>query len=182
MIYYFTPYSLEKKLLQAIDHYFTLIKDEDWACFMDGDTAFLRSDWGHRIQEYIEMYPDTGMFTCYASRCHYAAQTRKGTDIQSDSIIYHKKQADKIHQELEGLIKVVDRKIAGHLFIIKKSTWKLIRDQVFKSAAKKQILGVDTKISNAILSRGMKIRLMRGIYIFHYMRLKEGAGYKEHLQ
>lgn len=46
----------------------------------------------------------------------------------------------------------------------------------------KTILGVDTKISRAVLSAGMKIRLMRGIYILHYLRLKEGYDYKKHLQ
>jgi GT2 family glycosyltransferase len=182
MIYYFTPYSTEKKLLKAIDQYMALIHDNDWACLMDGDTAFLRSDFGVRIKEYIEKYPDTGLFTFYASRCHYACQVRKGTDMMSDSILYHKQRADEVHNTLHLEVKTIDRRIAGHLMIIQKSTWNKIRPQVFRTAKDKEILGVDTKISNAIISKGMKIRLMRGIYIFHYLRMAEGFGYKEHFK
>lgn len=182
MIYYFIPYALDKKLVHAIDAYMKIIDYNDWACIMDGDTAFLRSDFGREIENYVQMYPDTGMFTCYASRCHYIEQVRRGTDMQSDSILYHKKQADAIHKELQGKVKIIERKIAGHMMIIKKTTWLQIREQVLTSAKRKSILGVDTKISNAILAKGLKIRLMRGIYLFHYMRLMEGAGYKGHLK
>lgn len=76
----------------------------------------------------------------------------------------------------------MNRRIAGHMIVIKKSTWLLIRDEVAATASDKKILGVDTKISNAILSRNMKIRLMRGIYIFHYLRMAEGYNSKIHLE
>ena len=182
MIYYFTPYSLEKKLLQAIDDCMSLIENEDWACLMDGDIMFLRSDFGREIQQYVNNYPDTGLFTCYASRCHYSCQVRKGTDMQSVNILYHKEQADKAHDELQGKVKPISQRVAGHLMLIKKSTWLQIRSKVFSRAAKKQILGVDTKISNAIMQAGLPILLMRGIYVLHYLRLKDGFGYKAHLK
>lgn len=182
MIYYFIPYDTNKKLLRAIDRYMSLIEDDDWACLMDGDTAFLRSDFGHRIQEYVDKYPDTGMFTCYASRCHYSMQVRKGTDMNADSILYHKRQADKAHRELHPQTKVIRQRTAGHMMLIKKSTWKRIRRLVYKRAGKKDILGVDTKISTAVLSIGLRIRLMRGIYIFHYMRFFEGFSNKNHFK
>lgn len=182
MIWFFTPYSFEKKLLEAYDRYMSLIpSDDDWVCLMDGDTAFLRSDFGVAIKDYISASPDAGMFTCYASRCHYQVQTRRGTEMDNPSLAYHKRQADKIYKELHPQVKTVNRRIAGHLMVIRKGVWLEIRDKVFKTAADKNILGVDTKISRAILETGRDILLMRGIYILHYLRLNEGFNSKEHL-
>lgn len=156
--------------------------NKDWAVLMDGDTAFLRSDFGHQIQRYIDKFADTGLFTCYASRCHYKIQTRRGTDINSDSILYHRRQAETMFNTLDGQVKEIDRRIAGHLMVIRKGTWLKIRKEVKLNTMDKHILGVDTKISNAILRNGLKIRLMRGLYIFHYLRLMEGLNSTKHLK
>ena len=66
--------------------------------------------------------------------------------------------------------------------VIKRSTWTLIREQVFSLAASKHILGVDTKISKAILKNNLRIILMKELYLFHYLRLKEGFNSDQHLQ
>jgi hypothetical protein len=90
-IWFFTPYAHDKKFLDAIDRYFDLVTDpNDWVVIMDGDTAFLRSDFGDVIKRYIDEYPMTGLFTCYASRCHYSCQVPEGSDMGNDSILYHK--------------------------------------------------------------------------------------------
>lgn len=183
MIWYFTPYALDKKFLSEIDRYFTIVPHaDDWVVLMDGDTAFLRSDFGQVIDRYTRQYPDTGLFTCYASRCHYQCQVPKIGNMASDSILFHKQIADSCSGAHAGKVKELDRRIAGHLMVIRKSTWMRIRSEVFKTAADKTILGVDTKISNVLLKAGLKIRLMRELYLFHYLRMAEGFGYKKHLK
>jgi len=184
MIWFFQPYAFNKRLFEAYDAYMDIVANpNDWVCFTDGDTAFLISNWGHQVKTYIEKFPDTGLFTSYASRCHYSVQVRKGTEMDNTDILYHRRQADTVYRQLNGKVKEIDRRIAGHLMLIQKKTWMQIRDEVATKVLQqnKQILGVDTKISNAILNAGLKIRLMRGMYIFHYMRLAEGAGNKSHL-
>lgn len=176
-----SAYALDKNYFAAIDEEMARLQPHEWGVIMDLDTMPLLPDFGHQIQAYIDKYPDTGMFTCYASRCHYACQVRKGTDMDSADILYHKKMADKCHRELHLKVKDLNRRIAGHLMIIKKSTWLQIRDRVKKNTAGKKILGVDTKISYAILSLNLKIRLMRGVYIFHFLRLHKDFGYINHL-
>jgi GT2 family glycosyltransferase len=182
MLYFFTPYSFEKKLFEAFDHYFGLVGDEDWICLTDGDTAFLRSDFGIKIKEYIDKYPETGMFTCYASRCHYDIQMLPGYNCEEPSILFHKAMADACDLTYHGQIVEINRRIAGHLMLINKKTWLRIRGWVAQRVVSKNILGVDTKISYAILNAGLKIRLMKGIYIFHYLRMAEGLDYKKHLE
>ncbi|HZK95475.1 MAG TPA: hypothetical protein VFC67_14800 [Prolixibacteraceae bacterium] len=182
MIWFFTPYAHDKKFLDAIDRHFSLIANpNDWVVIMDGDTAFLKSDFGEVIKRYTEQYPETGLFTCYASRCHYGCQVPTGANMESDSIIYHKTMANIQSALFRGQVADLDRKIAGHLMVIRKSTWTRIRSEVYLKAVAKYILGVDTKISNAILASGLKIRLMKELYIFHYLRLTEGFDYTKHL-
>lgn len=182
MIYFFTPYSFEKKLFQAYDDYMNLLPgEEDWACFLDGDTFFFENNFGHQIQDYIDKYPDTGMFTCYSSRCSYNYMVPKGANQNSDSLMYHRVKSREIYAQLHGHVTEINAHIAGHLICIKKSTWQLIRPEMVRVCDGANILGVDTQISNQLLGHGLKIRLMRGIYLFHYYRFAEGKTNKAHL-
>ena len=158
-----------------------LLKTDDWAVLMDGDVSFLHSTFGHQIQRHIMTHPSTGLFTCYASRCHYKVQVPKGVDMENDSIRYHKQIADHLAYEFLQESIQVERRIAGHLMVIRKSTWDRIRPIVKIKAAEKDILGVDTKISNAILQVGMNIVIMKDVYVLHYCRLIEGFDYTKHI-
>lgn len=123
MLWFFSPYSQTRHLAEAWDQYMALVANPaDWVCMMDGDTMFLLPGWGHKIQKYIDRYPDTGIFTCYASRCHYQPQIRQGTETENTDLLYHRNQAERIDAELDGQVKLIDSKIAGHLMVMKKST------------------------------------------------------------
>ncbi len=183
MIWFFTPYAHDKKLLDAIDRCFNLVPNpNDWVVLMDGDTAFLRSDFGHVIKRYTDSFPETGLFTCYASRCHYQSQVPAGTNMDCDSILYHRQMANYQAENFKGQVLDLNCRIAGHLMVIRKSTWLRLRGDVYSKAINKFILGVDTKISYAIFDAGLTIRLMRELYIFHYLRLAEGFDYDKHLK
>lgn len=181
MIYFFTPYSLNKKLFEAYDACMALIKEEDWACFLDGDTLFFENNFGHQIQEYINRYPDAGLFTCYSSRCAYSYMVPSGTNQESDSIVYHRNRSKAIYEKNHLQVVEINDHIAGHLMCMKKSTWMLIRPDLLRVTDGANLLGVDTQISNQLRGHGLKILLMRGIYLMHYYRLVEGKKYKDHL-
>lgn len=115
-----SPYSFSKSLFEAYDEIFNLVNNDDWVCFKDVDVAFFEmSDVGHLIQDYIEKYPETGMFTCYATRCHYAYQTRKGVNSESNSITYLAEEIIK-NRKLHPQIKRINTKIAGHVIVMQK--------------------------------------------------------------
>lgn len=175
MIWFFTPYSFEKKMFQAWDQYMNLIADpEDWICMMDGDVLFLLSDFGHQMQQYIEAFPGTGIFTCYASRAHRQEYIRKGSDLNNPSILYHYEQAAKCRQDLHLKVKPLEKPCLGHLMLIQKKTWLLIRDRVQELTKDHKILGVDVRISRAVSELTLPILLMRGIYVLHFFRMKYG--------
>jgi GT2 family glycosyltransferase len=181
MIYFFTPYSFNLKLLDAIASCMNLLQTDDWAVLMDGDAMFLQPDFGHQIQRHIEANPDAGLFTCYASRCHYSIQVPPGVDMENDSIRYHKLVSNNLSINSAGKVKEINRHVAGHLMVIRKSTWSRILPTVQRTAADKKVLGVDTKISKAVLAAGLKILLMEDMYLLHYCRLQEGFDYTDHL-
>lgn len=170
-----TPYSHNGKLMDAYTDIFGMVGDNDWVCFMDGDVAFLEmSDFGHLLGDYIEKYPETGLFTCYASRCHYEPQTRKGVDREQDSIKYYAQQSVQVRQQLHPQVKLMNRRVAGHLLMMQKKVWLEIYPVLEHRAARKQILGFDTQLSYSVLDHGYDIRVMRGILVFHYLRFLTG--------
>jgi hypothetical protein len=182
MIYFFTPYSLEKKLFEAYDRYMALLPSEDdWACFLDGDTLFFESNFGHQVQEYVDKYPATGMFVSYASRSAYPYMVPAETDQKSDSITYHRSVSSSCYFHLHGHVTRIENHVSGHLMCIRKGTWLEIRQEVGRRCEANNLLGVDTQITNTMLGSGKTILLMRGIYLFHYYRLAEGKASKKHL-
>ena len=171
MIWFFTPYSFSKKLFEAYDQYMDLVKDpEDWACICDGDMAFMLSDFGHHLQEYIDAYPNTGLFVCYASRSPYGHQMKPGINYESDSIKYVYQNTCKIYQEDHLTVIEQNRRIAAPLLLIKKSIWIKYKDKISEHASMANIQAVDTAISDVLQRNKEKVLLMAGIQVYHYFR------------
>lgn len=171
MIWFFTPYSFEKKLFEAYDNYMGLIKDpDDWGCLMDGDMAFLMSDFGNQIQAYIDKYPNTGLFISYASRSPYGHQMIPGTDCESDSIRYIYENTLKA-RETDDLKVVRQTSLScGPILIIKKITWDKYRQHIKEQSANANIQSIDTAISNILTKNGETTLLMAGLQVYHYFR------------
>jgi hypothetical protein len=175
LIYFSTPYSFKKKLLEAIDQEFSRVpRPTDWLVIMDGDIMFFSSNFGDIIWQYIEEYPNTGLFTCYASRCHYKWQLPDIAQPNNPDILVHQKIATTLLENNHLSVETIKSRIAGHLMVIQKKTWMQIFPTVRAAATQKNILGVDTKISNAVLSLRKEILLMKGVYVLHYLRMATG--------
>lgn len=183
MIWFFTPYSFEKKLFDAWDNYMNLVSDpEDWVCMMDGDVLFFHADFGHQLQRYIDRYPDTGMFTCYASRSGTPWMLPQDQIMGNADILLHKKKANYFRENFDLQAEELDRRATGHLLLMQKKTWLEIRGPVGEKTKEKNILGIDTAISLHLLETGRKIRLMKSVYVLHYYRFLEGKKYKKHIE
>lgn len=182
MIHFVIPYSFEQRLFDAYNQEFNrLASPDDWLVICDGDVAFLNANFGHQIKDYIDMYPDTGLFTCYASRSHYKYMIPKDGNDQSPDIIFHKKVANAHAQNLHLAVKPIDGNITGHIMVIKKATWLKIRNKVAARTRFETIEAIDTAIGKVLHELNLPILLMRGIYVFHYCRLAEGYKFRAHL-
>lgn len=171
MIWFFTPYSFKKKLFEAYDGYMQLITDEnDWGCLMDGDMAFLQSDFGNELQEYIDKYPGTGLFICYSSRNPYGHQMKPGLNPESDSIKYI--YSNTVKMRTDDHLKVVKqtKRVAGPLLLIKKATWTKYRAEIEKMTENANIQAIDSAISDVLSKHGETTLLMAGVQVYHYFR------------
>ncbi|MEI7424185.1 MAG: hypothetical protein WCK18_18930 [Prolixibacteraceae bacterium] len=182
MIYFFTPYAFNRKLFDAWDQYMELVPDpQDWVCMMDGDIAFFRNDFGHHIEKYTQKYPDVSIFSCYASRSGTPWMMPTNHQFDSRNIIVHRKLAEDcaINHKLE--LEVLNRRVTGHMMLMRKSTWVQFRDKIKEASASRDLYGIDTIICKQVLLGGGSICLMKGIYVFHYYRHMEGSNNKSHL-
>jgi hypothetical protein len=171
MIWFFTPYSFEKKLFEAYNRYMKLIpKPNDWGCLMDGDMAFLMSDFGAQIQEYIDKYPETGMFISYASRSPYMYQVPPDVNHNSDSIRYVFENTLKMREGNHLKVIEQNRLSCGPILLIKKATWDKYASEIEEYAQCSNIQAVDTAISAVLTKHGEKTLLMAGMQVYHYYR------------
>lgn len=178
MIWYFTPYSIQKDFGKAYNEYANLVTNpEDWICFVDGDSQFLTSNFGHQIEEYVSVYPDTGIFTCYTNRVGNLEQCYNNRINEDSNILNHKRIALQLQKEKRLHVKELTKPISGMLMVIRKSVW----DKINGSPEEKGILGIDNHISQRVLNEGLKIRLMEAVYLFHFYRLDTGVHNKGHL-
>ena len=173
MLWFFVPYSQDKKMFEAWDRLMNLVANpNDWVCMMDGDVMFLLSDFGHQIQEYIDRYPDTGLFTCYASRTGNKDQRLEEEMSENPDIVFHRIRAEYCRDHFKLRVKDIF-KAYGHLLCIKKSTWTAIRPRVKELTRASNLFDTDTAVSAGVRKAGMKIRVMESVYVLHYYRLKD---------
>lgn len=177
MIHYSSPFDLSGNIGKAYNYEMSrLPNDDDWMCFTDADTCFLTSNYGRQLQIIVDMYPNTGMFTCLTNRVGQVRQCYEHKISDNPDIRFHRKIALELANTRPYEVEDLGIAISGHMMLIKKATWNA------NKFSEEGILGVDNKISRKLLMKGYKILLMRGVYIFHYYRFNEDVRQKTHLK
>jgi GT2 family glycosyltransferase len=177
MIHYTSPYSIEKDIGKAYNQAMKHLNQDDWMCFTDADLMFLTSDYGHQIQDIVNLYPDTGLFTCLTNRIGNREQQYNNFINEDPNILNHRRIALQLQREKRTQVIETKIVISGMLFLIKKSTW----DKIYGAPEGKGLLTVDNHIAKRVLQIGMKIRIMQGVYVFHFYRLDTNKDNVSHL-
>lgn len=177
MIWFFKPYSFEKRLAQAYNQYCEIVPDGDWVCLMDGDSMFLENNFGHIAQEYIDLYPECKLFVPVTNRVGKRSHCFQKERSKNPDIKYHREISRAIcdTREIKDMSHV--RYPSMPCFLFRKETWA----QVGGFRDNGQIMGTDVDFSKKVLELGPCYR-MNGLYLFHYYRLCEGINSKAHLQ
>jgi GT2 family glycosyltransferase len=181
MIYYSVPYSTDKNLGKYYNDFMKLLPNEDdYACFVDGDTIFTTANYGHIIEQVVKENPEVGCFTCYTNRIGCKWQILPGVDTDTNDIKYHRDLGRNI-QTIFGTIceDVTNVKkgevMSGLLILLKKSTW--IKIGGFKEDG---MLGIDNDLHWKLQKYNEKIYIMKGIYLYHWYRWPNPKN-KDHL-
>jgi len=177
-IYGFIPFSHERNYGKAYNNYCRLVPNsDDWIFVTDGDMMFLTPDYEIQLKELIQKYPDTGMFTCLNNRAGTPPQIFGGKCSEDGDIRKHRKIAIQCQATARLQVENTIRSMSGYFMMFKKSTW----EKVHFREVDKMILGVDTNFCHDLLANGFNIKIAKGVYVFHYYRLLEGANYRNHL-
>jgi len=177
MIRYIIPYNTDKNIGQSYNESFKGLEDNDYVCFCDGDTLFLDSSYGVKIETILKENPNIEAATCYTNRvgCHW--QVYRPENWWSDDMKLHNKVTldcwDEYGTEIEDV--TTNQLMSGHFILIKKSLWDKIGGCEIKG-----MLGVDNEIHQKVRDSGANMYLLKGIYVYHKYRFGE-QGSKQHL-
>lgn len=178
MINVIQPYSLDKKLGTAYNKAMSLMPDGSWSILMDHDAMFLTPDAIAHVYKYTQLFPNTGIFTCYTNRLHPASKGQLyNNECSEDSDIRnHIRIAERVKSDLYNVTEI-SNVIGGFCMVVHKDTWRQhqFSENLF-------CLGVDNDFSKRVMSGGQKILRMDGIYMFHVYRLMNGYRDKTHLK
>jgi GT2 family glycosyltransferase len=171
MIYYTVPFDSNKNIGRYYNRFMEAVpRDNDWACYIDGDTLFTTPDYGLLLENAIKENPDADCFTAYTNRVGCKWQIAPGVNTESDDIRYHRKFGEDLKLIYGSSVKEVtdvprDRVMSGFLFMLKKSAWKDIGG--FKEAG---MLTIDNDLHWKLQDYGKKFYLIKGLYLYHWYR------------
>ncbi len=176
MIHYVTPYRTDRNLGKAYNDTFKLIPDEDWLIITDYDVLLLLPDTTALIHKYVEQFPDSDMFVCWANRTYPTNQQLHDNQVSNnDSVLHHITIAKQLSEQPLTVTRITEN-ISGFLMVIPKRVWNEI-----KFVEDLKCLGVDTMFSRAMHAANKKIYRMNTVYIWHTYRLENGINDKKHL-
>jgi len=180
MIWYSQPFSTDKNIGRYYNRFMELLPDDgDWACFTDGDTLHLVSDYGKYLEEYIVAYPEVGMWTCMTNRVIQTYQLLHGIIDNNHDILRHRKLATANLQENRLKMEVLadaDFLLSGCMIMISKKAWRMA------GGFSEGCLGVDNYMHAAVMKTEYKVGLMKGYYLYHFYRGDKHYSNTDHLK
>lgn len=169
-IFYSIPYDINKNIGRYYNNFMRILpNDNDFACFVDGDTIFTTFDYGHIINEVIKNNKNIGCFTATTNRVYAKWQIADGVDTNNNDINYHRNFGESIKNKYGMLCEDVtdnqDVLMSGFFILINKKTWKKIGGFIENG-----ILGVDNDLHKRLQNNGEKLYMMKGVYLYHWYR------------
>lgn len=166
-VFHCIPWNSEKCIGKSYNQFMNLIGSNDWGCFIDGDAVHTSSFFGKRIEEVIEANPDYPLLTCYTNRIGCPYQIAPNVDKNTNDQRYHRDFGENLWNTNNTKVLDITKNspLSGVLILIKKSVWERVGG--FKEVG---MLSVDNDIHYKLQKTGLKIGLMKGIYVQHWYR------------
>ena len=177
-MYFNTPWNSRKQIAPAYNAFMALLpRDEDFACFTDGDTMFTTDRYGQQLEDIVRAQPQCGLFYAVTNRIWCPWQKAAGVDPANHDMIYHREFGAKLAALHGADTKVVTHYLpaSGFLILLQKRVWLKVGG--FRGAG---ILRVDNFLYEDVRKAGEEIRLMPGVYLYHWYR--QGDNSVAHLQ
>ena len=164
-IFYSNPYDLDKNIGKAYNDYIKSLKadDDDWIVIQDGDMLYLTPDWGKKIYDALLLDGDKfGLVGCYTNRLRSTDHLHENKFSFNNDMRAHYEIA-RTYQG-EGIAET-KHLVAGVFMAFKYKTWKAVGG--FNEAN----LGFDSIFNMKIKDIGLKVGLIRSLYVYHLYRI-----------
>ena len=100
MIFYSIPYNTNKNIGKYYNDFMRILpNDDDYACFVDGDTIFTTENYGNIIEEITKEYSHIGCFTATTNRVGCEWQIAPKVDMKNNDMRYHRVFGYKTQKE-----------------------------------------------------------------------------------
>lgn len=168
VIHYLTPFDTDKNIGRAYNEEIERIGgDDDWFVIRDGDTMFTTPDWGKHISDAIMRNGDSyGLIGAMTNRIGSGHQCIDGMFDVYD-LREHVRTGIEVADKSYGVIEDTDKGVAGFFMAFKKKTWRELK---FTEDIKEAKI-FDTVFYKKVRAAGLKVGLMKGIYLVHLYRI-----------
>lgn len=166
-VYHFIPWNSQKNIGKSYNDMMSLVGPNDWVCFLDGDAVHTTHHFGFKIEEVIKYNPTYSMFTCYTNRVACKYQVAPNVNWGNNDQSYHRTVGENLwNSNKTDVIDITNNpELSGVLILLKKSAWEKVGG--FKE---NKMLTVDNDMHVKIRNAGLRVGLMKGIYVQHWYR------------
>jgi GT2 family glycosyltransferase len=165
-IHYSTPFSTEKNIGKAYNEFMETVPEGDFVCLRDGDTLFLRPDWGKQIDAIIKDNAHKfKLISCVTNRLRADHQLYNNRFSNDGNISNHLNIANDLYEMYYDEV-LPTSYVAGLCLIFNKDTWKAV------GGFRENSILFDKEFNTDIRAKfgGNPIGIAKGLYLFHLYR------------
>lgn len=165
--FYISPYRTDKNFGLAINEAVKAINyaPDDWFCLTDHDTLWLLPDTKAQIERILQTTP-YDVLGCMTNRIRSKEQLVGGYFNPDDRIKEHIRIAELCQSAGRDMVVEAKGVMAAFMLYFRVSAWE--KAGGFAEVA----INFDTIFNQACRAQGLRIGLMRGVYVWHSYRLQ----------
>jgi hypothetical protein len=168
-VHHITPGHSNKNIGKAINDLIRGLPLTDWVCLRDIDTLPMSHKTFFAQCEKIAMNGKADLVSCVTNRLGLKYQLYKGEFSENADINYHVEIGEKLANQYDSEVEIINDTIGGLMMLFSVRLWRDLGG--FPEGA----ISIDGKFfdwhfSNAVLEKGYKIGIAKGIYLFHLYR------------
>lgn len=164
--HYIQPYSVEKNIGKCINDAVKAINcaPDDFICLTDHDVLWLLPDSKAQVERILQTTP-YDVLGCMTNRIRSKEQLIGGYFNSDDRIKEHIRIAELCQSAGRDMVVEAKGVMAAFMLCFRASAWEKVGG--FMEGA----INFDTLFCGAVRAAGLRIGLMRGVYIFHSYRI-----------
>lgn len=164
-----SPYGLpssdphfDRNLGAAYNAAMELLRDDQWAAFIDHDAWWTTREWYAQIVEAVDFRPEAGAFTAMANRI--GCDWQKAGDPDNYDMRWHRAFGEE-RRHTRTLLDITETSgMGGVVIVVSKAAWRA------SGGFPDGMLCVDHQFHFALERAGWRVFVIEGLYVGHWRR------------